>query len=62
MGINERVKDEDTQEIELCPKGTYIEENNFENVCTNCFEEAKCEGGYIPIYPKKEYWRQNNFS
>ncbi|KRX10495.1 Pectin lyase fold/virulence factor [Pseudocohnilembus persalinus] len=45
----------------LCNKGTYSENGGDDN-CVQCLQNAECSGGYIPIFPQKEYWRNTTES
>lgn len=47
-------------EFQLCESGTYLKEKLVENMCEKCEEETECFGGYVPIVPKKGYWRKNS--
>ncbi|KRX09333.1 Pectin lyase fold/virulence factor [Pseudocohnilembus persalinus] len=40
----------------LCQTGFYLKEI-YQTICQPCIENAVCEGGYIPIYPEKYFWR-----
>ena len=31
-------------------------------MCIHCKENGVCDGGYIPVYPKKGYWRVDKSS
>ncbi|KRW98207.1 hypothetical protein PPERSA_00090 [Pseudocohnilembus persalinus] len=50
-----RIQDSSNQ-FTLCDSGYFIK-NLKSTTCENCINNAICRGGYIPLYPDKEYWR-----
>lgn len=50
--IMKKTISEQNLKIELCPFGTYLDEDGSV-VCEKCVENGACKGGYIPTYPEK---------
>ncbi|KRX10870.1 Pectin lyase fold/virulence factor [Pseudocohnilembus persalinus] len=58
---NERVQSDQDSEFSLCYQGQFLKEGGTIS-CDPCLENGVCQGGYQQIYPKKQYWRDNDDS
>ncbi|KRX10871.1 Pectin lyase fold/virulence factor [Pseudocohnilembus persalinus] len=58
---NEKILSEKDSEFVLCYQGQFSLEGGVTS-CEPCIENGICKGGYVQIYPKEHYWRNNDDS
>ncbi|KRX11079.1 Pectin lyase fold/virulence factor [Pseudocohnilembus persalinus] len=59
---NEYIVSQDSNQFALCSQGSFLNEGSGSQYCNQCLDNGDCEGGYVPIYPSKYYWRENKDS
>ncbi|KRX10670.1 Pectin lyase fold/virulence factor [Pseudocohnilembus persalinus] len=54
---NEKLINQNSPKFELCKQNTYLEYGGSDN-CEDCLDNAVCKGGYVPLYPDQDFWRE----